>query len=69
MMGSNFAKADYNFGGMKMPIRNMMGYGMMDQGYGYWNFVNFLSVVLTIGLIILVYLWIIKIWKEVFRKK
>ncbi|MBI2650867.1 hypothetical protein HYX01_00140 [Candidatus Woesearchaeota archaeon] len=44
------------------------GYGMMGNfGYssGYWGFVNILSVLLAIGLVILVYLWIIKLWKDI----
>jgi len=42
---------------------------MGNVGYGYWGFINFLSLVLVIGLIILVYLWIIKLWKEVRKLK
>lgn len=69
MMNSNFGKTGYNYGGLtNMPMANMMGYGMMGQGYDYWNFVNFLSIVLIIGLTILVYLWIIKVWKDLFKK-
>lgn len=57
-----------NYGGMMNMMGNSFGgYGMMEN-YGYWNFLNFLSLVLAIGLIILVYLWIIKLWKEVFKK-
>ncbi len=51
---------------------NMMGYGMMGNygyGFGYWNFLNVLYVLLLIGLIILVFLGIIKIWKDLSRKK
>ena len=51
---------------------NMMGSGMMGNygyGFGYWNFINSLYVVLLIGLIILVYLWIIKLWRGVYGKK
>ena len=44
---------------------NMMGYGMMNSGYGwYLNFLNVLYAILLIGLIILVYLWIIKLLKN-----
>ena len=46
---------------------NMMGYGMMGNfgyGFGYWNFLNILYISLLIGLIILVYLWILKLWKN-----
>ena len=48
-------------------IFNMMGYGMMD-GYGYYGFTGLLFSLLLIGLVILVYLWIAKLWKEVFKK-
>ena len=59
-----------NYGGMtNMMLGNSLGYGMMgNYGYGYWSFLNFLSLVLVIGLIILIYLWIIKLWKEVYKK-
>ena len=45
----------------------MMGSGMMGNGgygFGYWNFINILYVILLIGLIILVYLLVIKLWKN-----
>lgn len=57
-----------NYGGMMNMMGGNFGYGMMGQSYGYWGFLNFLSLVLVIGLIILVYLWIAKLWKEVFKK-
>src|SRR3989339_1584216 len=41
---------------------NTMGYGMMGNygyGFGYWNFLNVLYVLLLIGLIILVFIGII----------
>lgn len=46
---------------------NVMGYGMMGNlGYGgYWSIVNLLSTILLIGLVILVYLWIIKLWRDI----
>ena len=55
-------------GGMMGMMGSNFGYGMMS-GYGYWGFLNFLSLVLVIGLIILVYLWIIKLWKEIRKIK
>ncbi len=75
MMSSGFGRGK-NYGGlMNMMGGNLgygmmgnWGYGMMGSGYGYWGLLNFLSLVLVIGLIILVYLWIIKLWKEVFKK-
>ena len=56
-------------GGMMnmMMGNNIMGSGMMGNlgyGFGYWNFLNILYVLLLIGLIILVYLWIFKLWKH-----
>jgi len=55
---------------MMMGGGNMMGYGMMGNNpFGYWNFLNFLYTILLIGLIILVFLGIIKLWKGLFRKK
>lgn len=59
MMGSRFGT-------------NMMGQGMMGNygyGFGYWSFVNVLYVILLIGLIILVWLWIIKLWKGINSKE
>ena len=51
---------------------NMMNYGMMGNygyGFGYWSFVNILYTILLIGLIILVYLWILKLCKNMPKKK
>ena len=63
MMMGGFGKG-INYGG------GMMGYGMMgNYGYGYWNFINVLYIILLIGLIILVYLWVIKLWKNIPKKK
>lgn len=62
--------------GMMMGGENMMGNNMMQgmmgdfgYGYGYWNFVNTLYIILLIGLIILVYLWIIKLLRNMQSKK
>ena len=74
MMGSGLGRnINYGNGGMM----NMMGYGMMGGSfgygmmgsYGYLGFWNFLSAVLAIGLIVLVYLWVVKLWREVFNRK
>ena len=51
-------------GGM---MNMMMGGNMMGitgYGYGYSSVVNILFVILLIGLIILVYLWIFKLWRN-----
>ena len=50
----------------------MMGGNMMGSiGYGYWYFtlINVLFIILLIGLIILVYIWIFKLWKNMAIKK
>lgn len=53
------------YGGMMNMMGYNFGYGMMgNYGYGYWSFLHFLGVILLIGLIILVYMWIIKLWNE-----
>ena len=73
MMGYDMMGAGkgISYGGMRNMMGYNFGYGMMGSGYGlgYWGFVNFLYLVLAIGLIILVYLWIIKLWKEVKKSK
>src|SRR3989338_11248510 len=69
---ANYGMMGMMLGGgmMNMAGSSMMGYGMMgNYGFGYWGFLNFLSIVLVIGLIILVYLWIIKLWKDLPKKK
>ena len=51
-------------GGM---MNMMMGGNMMGStGYVYWyfGFINVLYIILLIGLIILVYIWIFKLWKN-----
>ena len=65
MMSRGMMGYGTNYGGGMMGYG--MGYGMM--GYGYWGFLNILYLVLAIGLIILVYLWIIKLWREMPKKK
>lgn len=59
-------------GMMSMMMGGNMGYGMMGNygyGFGYWNFVNVLYAILLIGLIVLVFLGIAKLWKDLFKKK
>ena len=51
---------------------NMMGYGVMGNygyGFGYWSFLNILYIILLIGLIILVFLGIMKLWRSLYQKK
>src|SRR3989338_519083 len=59
-------------GMMSMMMGGNMGYGMMGNygyGLGYWNFLNVLYAIFLIGLIILVYLGIIKLWRSLYQKK
>lgn len=60
------------YGGM-MPMAGMMNGGMMGGAMGssslYWDFLNILYVLLVIGLVILVYLWIVKLWKDMKKRK
>ena len=61
-------------GMMNMMTGGNMGYGMMGNdpfgyGYGYWSFWNILYLILLIGLIILVYFGIIKLWRSLYQKK
>ena len=58
--------------GGNMMGNNMMQSGMMgnlEYGFGYWNLIDTLYVILLIGLIILVYLSIIKLWRGVRNEK
>ena len=64
MMGNNMMGS----GGMNMMNYGTFG-GMMGSGYGYWTFLNALYLILLIGLIVLVYFWIAKLWKEMHEKK
>jgi len=71
MMGYDMMGAGkgISYGGMRNMMGYNFGYGMMGNvGYGYWGFLNFLSLVLVMGLTILVYLWIIKLWRDVYKK-
>jgi len=61
-----------NSGGMMPMMMNMMGSGnMMDSGMmggmygGMGGWFSPLYTILLIGLIILVYLWIVKLWKDI----
>lgn len=51
-----------------MSSGGMMGGGMMSRGsygLGYWGFFEFIYLLLLIGVIILIYLLIIKLWKNI----
>ncbi|MBS3132814.1 hypothetical protein J4470_01635 [Candidatus Woesearchaeota archaeon] len=64
MMGASSIKGS---GGMNNMMQGVMG--SWGYGYGYGNFVNVLYVMLLVGLIILVYLWAIKMWRGLSKKK
>lgn len=71
--GDNFNTA--SFSGM-MRMSGMMGNGMMNTGmmgnyggFSYSNLFNILYTILIIGLIVLVYLWNVKLWKDKVVKK
>lgn len=60
-----------NSGGMM----NIMGSTMMDSGmmgtsygYGYWNVITVLYILLLLGIIVLIYLWIFRLWKGMKKK-
>ncbi len=56
--------------GGQIPQTNTMQEIIGNWGYlGYWNFLNVLYAMLLIGLIILVYLWILRLWKDSYGKK
>ena len=68
----SMAKAIYcgESGGMMSGgmMNMMMGGNMMGSigyGYRYFGFINVLFIILLIGLIILVYTWIFKLWKNI----
>ena len=69
---ANYGMMGMMSGGMtKMMGTNMMNFGMMGNygtGFGYWSFFSILYLILLIGITILVYLWIAKIWKEIKKK-
>ena len=51
---------------------NMMSYGVKGNygyGFGYWSFLNISYTILLIGLIILVFLGITKLWRGLYQKK
>ena len=65
MMGGNIM----NNNGMIGGYGGMMnGYGMMgNYGSGYWSFSYVLYILLLLGLIVLVLLGIVKLWKDINR--
>lgn len=56
--------------GIQNPTQTNMMQGMMGNfgyGFGYWSSLNFLYALLLIELIILVFLGIVKLWKDLFH--
>ena len=66
MMGSG-GMMNMMYGNMQS---NIMAYGKKGgyPNYLYWGFINFLYAALLIGLVILVYLWIVRLLKNMKRK-
>jgi len=60
----NVESNDIDNGMMAGRAYEMMGIGMMGYGYQIFNVFSALYLILLIGLIILIYVWIIKLWKE-----
>ena len=68
--GSMMGMAPMMMGGGMMswqaPQTNMVG----SWGYlGYWGLLDTLYIILLVGIIVLVYLWIVKLWKDSYGKK
>ncbi len=55
-------------GGMMGP-QMMQGSGMPMMWSGMWGFTGILWFLIVLGLVILVWLWVVKLWKDVFRRK
>jgi len=69
MMGSGMMGFGMISGGM-MGGTKMMGYGTGMMGSsGWFGFTYILYVLLLLGLVIVVYLWIVKLWKSLNEKK
>ena len=72
MMNVMMGRGMMGYGGIQNQggLNSMMGsgYGMMG-GYGFWSIFPILYVVLLVGLIVLVYLWIMKLWRSQGRKR
>ena len=67
MMGNNMMGS--GMFGSQTTQANMMQGMMGGWSYGYWGFMNILNTILLIGLIILVYLWIVKLLQNIQHKK
>ncbi len=55
-------------GGMMGP-QMMQGGGMPAMWSGMWGFTGILWFLIVLGLVILVWLWVVKLWKEMFGRK
>lgn len=64
MMGGRMMRM--MFGGERMAMQDMMGGWMMGPVFGFGGV---LYTLLLIGLVVLVWLWVVKVWREVFRKR
>ncbi|MBI2668801.1 hypothetical protein HYX14_03080 [Candidatus Woesearchaeota archaeon] len=63
MMGGGMMNMMGNFGMM-----GSSGYGMMGSGW-FWGLNGLLYTLLLIGLVVLVYIWIVKVWRSLNAKK
>ena len=70
MMGGNMIgmMGDSMMGG-QVPQTTMQGMSGNWGGLWYWNVLNVLYAILLIGLIILVFFGIIKLWKDISQGK
>ena len=64
MMDGNMMGGQNVQSGMMQGMMGNLGYGA-----GYWNLINILYIILLIGLIILVYFWIIKLFRGSKKKR
>ena len=52
-----------------MGMMQMMGGGMMGPWAGGWGFGSVLWTIIVIGLAVLIWLWVIKLWRDLFARK
>ena len=58
--------------GGKMEMQDIVGGSMMGgwmTPFGGWNFGSVLWIIITIGLAVLIWLWIMKLWRDLFGKR
>ncbi len=65
----NMMMSNARFGGGMMGMMGFGGYGSGMMGSFGWGFMGLLWWIIAIGLVVLVWLWVIKLWKEVTGRK